>query len=147
MDQVLSFFTETLNGVTYWILVAVVVILLLACIGYLSERALKRKKKEAEEMVSNDSLTMNQVDGNEYVSQIPNLDHLKEVSIYPPGEPLMTKDISQPTSVAPTESTPLNTVIPTISQAPIPPNPVDPGTYHSNQQGPLPKIDETIPRP
>lgn len=47
MDAILTFFTETLTGPWYIVYVVVLVILIFACIGYLSERAIYLKKKNA----------------------------------------------------------------------------------------------------
>ncbi len=48
MDTILKFFTETLTGPWYIVYVVVLVILIFACIGYLSERAIYLKKKNAK---------------------------------------------------------------------------------------------------
>lgn len=46
MEKVITFFTETLSGTTYIVVVIIAVILFFACIGYLAERSIMRKKKE-----------------------------------------------------------------------------------------------------
>lgn len=45
MEKILTFFTETLSGTTYIIVVIIAVILFFACIGFLAERSIMRKKK------------------------------------------------------------------------------------------------------
>lgn len=60
MENMISFFTETLSGTTYMIVVVIAVILLFACIGYLAERSILRKKKEEQyASVSNQGVTQN----------------------------------------------------------------------------------------
>lgn len=46
MEKVITFFTETLSGTTYIVVVIIAIILFFACIGYLAERSIMRKKKE-----------------------------------------------------------------------------------------------------
>ena len=54
MDIVISFFRDTLDGPFYIVWVVVLVILIFACIGYLAEKGINRKKeKEKYATVSN----------------------------------------------------------------------------------------------
>lgn len=62
MEFVLKFLTETLSGTTYVVVVVVAVILFFACIGFLAERSILRKKKmeqyaKADSNVSNQPVT------------------------------------------------------------------------------------------
>ncbi len=52
MEKLLSFFIETLDGTTYIVVVIVAVILFMACIGYLAERSILKKKKEEQYAVA-----------------------------------------------------------------------------------------------
>lgn len=57
MDAILTFFTETLTGPWYIVYVVVLVILIFACIGYLSERAIYLKKQNAKYAKAEETVT------------------------------------------------------------------------------------------
>ena len=57
MERVLLFFTETLSGTTYIIVVIVAIILFFACIGFLAERSILNKRKEEQYVSASEEQT------------------------------------------------------------------------------------------
>ena len=63
MDSFVIFFRDTLDGPLYIVVVIVAVILLFACIGYLAEKSINRKKEAARYAeVSQDTVVIKPVD-------------------------------------------------------------------------------------
>ncbi len=48
MEDLIIFFRDTLSGTTYIVTVVIAIILILACIGYLAEKGLNKKKNAAK---------------------------------------------------------------------------------------------------
>ena len=90
MDIVIEFFRDTLDGPFYIVWVVVLVILILACIGYLAEKSINNKKEKekyaivSEDNVNNESVKIEepvQVSGNTGTSQTDNVATYNEVPV------------------------------------------------------------------
>lgn len=114
MDAILTFFTETLTGPWYIVYVVVLVILIFACIGYLSERAIYLKKQNAKYAKAEETVTPSLESTNvvspveESVNENPSLQSetvmpVREEVEQVPVEPIVP-DV-MPTSVSSVEQT------------------------------------------
>ncbi len=139
MEKVLTFFTETLSGTTYIIVVIIAVILFFACIGFLAERSIIRKKKMEQYAKANTNMETSPVKEPvtpQVQAQVqPSVAQPQNVTASPSSAPQMRVGVSspnvsatvmQPSTVAPP---PVSQVRPVVNQAPPVQNtPVTPTT-------------------
>ena len=113
MDSFVIFFRDTLDGPLYIVVVIVAVILLFACIGYLAEKSINRKKEAARYAeVSQDTVVIKPVD-EASASATPNP---TVVAVPPamPEVPVTSQVVSQP-EITPSVNPTTVPVTPTVS--------------------------------
>lgn len=99
MEIVLKFLTETLSGTTYIIVVVVAVILLFACIGFLAERSILRKKKEQLYAKENSDVS------NQSVVEDVSVTMPNSVNLNAPQQAINQPNVTQPGSPYPAQVT------------------------------------------
>ena len=170
MEQIIHFFRDTLDGPVYIVVAIIAGILLCACIGYLAEKSIKRKKALEEEENSSApametkiampqspaSVAQTPMSSTTVVNQ-PNVTPIPEMPTRPVqtvpttpapaptpvvAEPL-AQPLSEPTVVTePTPATPVIPTITTVGQQPVPP--VQPVASQPSQEMQTP-APSTIP--
>lgn len=124
MEKVLTFFTETLSGTTYIIVVIIAVILFFACIGFLAERSIVRKKKMEQYAKANTSVETPPVKEPVTPQVQPSVAQPQNVTASLNSAPQMRVGVSSPnvsaTVMQPSTVTPppVSQVRPVVNQAP-----------------------------